>query len=83
MTGRFVRRACGVLAIWAVAAGCAVPAAATPRLSDILARIDAVNGAPVVPAACCRTCRKGKACGDSCISKSKTCRTPPGCACDG
>ncbi len=35
-----------------------------------------------VPAACCKTCRKGKACGDSCISRAKTCRKPPGCACD-
>lgn len=35
------------------------------------------------PAACCRVCKKGKACGNSCISKSKTCRKSPGCACDG
>ncbi len=32
---------------------------------------------------CCRVCTTGKACGDSCISRSKTCRQPPGCACDG
>ena len=32
---------------------------------------------------CCKTCRSGKACGDSCISKSKTCRAGPGCACNG
>ncbi len=38
--------------------------------------------AQTVPAACCKTCRKGKACGDSCISRTKTCRKPPGCACD-
>jgi hypothetical protein len=31
---------------------------------------------------CCKICRKGKACGDSCIARSKTCRKPPGCACD-
>ena len=35
------------------------------------------------PAACCKVCKKGKACGNSCISKSKTCRKAPGCACDG
>ncbi len=35
-----------------------------------------------VLAACCKTCRKGKACGNSCISRAKTCRKPPGCACD-
>lgn len=33
-------------------------------------------------AACCKTCRKGKACGDSCIARDKTCHQPPGCACD-
>jgi len=32
---------------------------------------------------CCKICRKGKACGDSCISRSYTCTKPSGCACDG
>jgi hypothetical protein len=32
--------------------------------------------------ACCKVCRKGKACGDSCIARDKTCRKGPGCACD-
>lgn len=32
---------------------------------------------------CCRTCQKGKACGDSCISREKECHKPLGCACDG
>jgi hypothetical protein len=31
---------------------------------------------------CCKICRKGKACGDSCISRSYTCHKPPGCACN-
>ena len=30
---------------------------------------------------CCKKCRKGLACGDSCISKKKTCTKPKGCAC--
>jgi hypothetical protein len=34
-------------------------------------------------AQCCKICKKGKACGNSCISRSYTCRKPPGCACDG
>ncbi len=38
--------------------------------------------AQTVPAACRKTCRKGKACGNSCISRTKTCRKAPGCACD-
>jgi endonuclease YncB( thermonuclease family) len=32
---------------------------------------------------CCKVCRKGKACGNSCISRRYTCRKPVGCACDG
>jgi len=37
----------------------------------------------VIPAACCKVCRKGKACGDSCISKAKSCNKGTGCACNG
>jgi len=32
---------------------------------------------------CCRTCNVGKACGDSCISRKKTCHKGRGCACNG
>lgn len=32
---------------------------------------------------CCKVCRTGKACGNSCISASKTCSASPGCACNG
>jgi hypothetical protein len=32
---------------------------------------------------CCKICRKGKACGDTCISVDKECHVGPGCACDG
>lgn len=32
---------------------------------------------------CCRVCTNGKACGNSCIARNRTCRQPPGCACDG
>ena len=34
------------------------------------------------PRTCCRTCSKGKACGDACINRQLTCTKPPGCACD-
>ena len=37
---------------------------------------------PIQGQKCCKICRKGKACGDSCISRAKRCRKPPGCACD-
>lgn len=33
------------------------------------------------PSTCCKICRKGKPCGDSCISRAKTCFEPKGCAC--
>ena len=32
--------------------------------------------------ACCRICRAGQACGDSCISRTSQCDRAPGCACD-
>lgn len=32
---------------------------------------------------CCRVCTTGKACGDSCISRSNNCSRPRGCACNG
>lgn len=31
---------------------------------------------------CCRVCRVGKACGNTCIARNRVCHTPPGCACD-
>ena len=31
---------------------------------------------------CCNVCTVGKACGNSCINQSYTCRQPPGCACN-
>jgi hypothetical protein len=33
--------------------------------------------------ACCKVCRTGKACGDTCIDASLTCQVPGGCACNG
>jgi hypothetical protein len=32
---------------------------------------------------CCRVCRKGKACGDTCVSQDRNCTAGPGCACNG
>ena len=31
---------------------------------------------------CCKVCRKGQACGNSCISRAKNCRKGRGCACN-
>ena len=36
----------------------------------------------LAPRECCKICKKGKACGDSCISRDKDCNKPPGCACN-
>ena len=32
---------------------------------------------------CCKVCSVGKACGNTCISRKKTCHVGQGCACDG
>ena len=32
---------------------------------------------------CCKICSKGKACGDTCIARDRTCHVGPGCACNG
>jgi hypothetical protein len=32
---------------------------------------------------CCKVCRSSRACGDSCISPSKSCNVGRGCACNG
>jgi len=40
------------------------------------------NGKPCTPRFhCCRVCSASQACGNACISSSKTCATEPGCAC--
>ena len=31
---------------------------------------------------CCKVCREGKACGDTCIAQDAECTEGPGCACD-
>jgi len=36
-----------------------------------------------VALSCCKVCSVGKACGNTCISRDKTCHVGPGCACDG
>jgi hypothetical protein len=34
------------------------------------------------PSTCCKICRTGTACGDSCIARDRTCHQPTGCACN-
>ena len=56
---------------------------ADPPAPTLMQELLDLTGPPVVLAACCKVCRKGKACGDSCIKASYTCHKGPGCACDG
>lgn len=30
---------------------------------------------------CCKHCKKGKPCGNTCIATTSKCKQPPGCAC--
>ena len=62
----------------------------TPRPANTLfptftPRPTAGQPVPTNPPArtCCKICTSGCACGNSCISCSKTCHQPPGCACNG
>ncbi|MCA9686935.1 MAG: hypothetical protein KC457_32515 [Myxococcales bacterium] len=49
-----------------------------------LAEVEAPAPAPEEeePPVCCKICRKGKACGDTCVARDKECTVPKGCACD-
>jgi hypothetical protein len=44
-----------------------------------------LDGLPVLtadtPKQCCHLCKKGKACGNGCISQERQCTKEPGCAC--
>ena len=58
-------------------------APAVPVTTAAARTIQVTTAAPAPRAlACCRTCSTGKACGDSCISRSLTCHKGPGCACN-
>ena len=48
-----------------------------------LRRIAAYSEPEAPGRSCCRVCTTGKACGDSCISRSKSCNKSGGCACNG
>jgi hypothetical protein len=60
------------------------------RLAVLLPLLAAGGAAPVTgcqgdraSGPCCRVCREGKPCGDSCIAKTETCHKGGGCACGG
>ncbi len=59
------------------------PGAGSQALPSLPGRSEAASDVPGQAGECCRVCKKGKACGDSCISRESSCMKPPGCACDG
>jgi hypothetical protein len=40
-----------------------------------------LSAAEVPARSCCKICTRGRACGNTCISRSYVCHRPPGCAC--
>ena len=66
------------------------PASITAALEAVQAdgsaepcQFEAGSGEILLAQGCCRICRKGKACGNSCINRNYTCHQPRGCACNG
>ncbi len=81
-----------LIVVLALAAGVSPSLAKPVDLLAELIRPPVAAPAPMTPIpgkvirlaqGCCKTCSKGKACGDSCISRAKQCHKGPGCACDG
>lgn len=64
----------------------AAPTSAPPKAAAVATAIPTARPANPTTAAprtaCCATCSRGKACGNSCINVSLTCHQPPGCACN-
>lgn len=65
------------------AADTAGTAGADATLAVPVSGMTATPGQMALAASCCKVCRAGKACGNSCIAKDRNCYQPPGCACDG
>lgn len=61
----------------------AEPARTPPRPPAAVPSSPRPPSPPTPTRACCRVCRTGKACGNSCIAASLNCRQPAGCACNG
>jgi len=66
----------------AVHAALFTPAHTENRFLRSRALADPARSIPVA-LACCKVCSVGKACGNTCISRDKTCHVGQGCACDG
>lgn len=60
-----------------------IAAAATLALGPASLSPCLIGTAAAQAYACCKMCSKGKACGNSCIARWKTCHKGKGCACNG
>lgn len=80
-----LKTAGAVLMLAALLSASAAPALApppSPAAGNAWARI--LQSLPQPQhASCCRICRRGYACGNSCISRDRRCHQPTGCACNG
>jgi micrococcal nuclease len=52
------------------------------EVSDLDSPVPSSPGSCIPASQCCRICRRGKACGSTCISRRYTCWKGRGCACD-
>lgn len=77
-TGAVLRGVILILGLLAVAA--VEPAPMTERTPAEALQSEAPSCIPAQQ--CCKRCDKGKACGNTCISRSKNCHKGRGCACD-
>jgi hypothetical protein len=60
-----------------------MPESSSPRANGFTSGSESESYDAPASSPCCKVCRKGKACGNSCISRSKECHKGAGCACDG
>ncbi|HEY0038543.1 MAG TPA: hypothetical protein VGB66_17730 [Longimicrobium sp.] len=64
----------------------AIPLSAMLVLASSAPLVTACDLSPTDPgsgSSCCKVCKEGKACGDSCIARNRTCTKGSGCACNG
>jgi hypothetical protein len=84
MANRWLAAALLLASVMVAGIATANPAPTALTASDtLMLMLGPDEGVSLIPAACCKTCSKGKACGDSCISRDKQCHKGVGCACDG
>lgn len=82
MAGR-LRVGAGAAAVIGLLSTMPVSAANVLRLPVWLKSPPPRNMSRIPVQSCCKHCRKGKACGNTCISQNDECYKDAGCACDG